>query len=110
MPYSAPHQPPFQLPLATFGGWNYKGAMTKQQKKEGEDKMKDRGIKKTRPKRISRGARYNILLWERAEKVAAKQQTSVRSVIEQALERGLPELEKFFGIEPPSGNPPEDQS
>jgi predicted HicB family RNase H-like nuclease len=77
----------------------------KQKKKEGEMKGKEQ----TKPRRTSRGARYDDRLWARAEKVATKQKTSVRSVIEQALERGLPELERMFGVEPPPGQPPTDQ-
>jgi hypothetical protein len=51
------------------------------------------------------GLRMRSDLYERVGAVAQAQSTSARAVIEQCLNRALPELEKLYDIHPPSSYP-----
>jgi hypothetical protein len=62
--------------------------------------------KKTMKKRVSSGQRFDADLVERIKIIAEKQRSSPRAVWEQLAERGLPDLEKFYNVNPAPELPP----
>jgi len=53
------------------------------------------------PVRKFTGQRFEVAILDRLERIAKLRHSSVRAVLEEIAEAGLPALEAFYGIVPP---------